>query len=334
MNVSRANCESISLPSTKTCTRFHGPEEIPGLDLSELVIHTSYRGHPQLGHQDHEALFRHELLSAAEDGGMCASITIADKVSAACSLKPLVWDSEHFGMPMAKLSLAASSGCTPDKLLDLLRSLLSASPKAKPGLHVSCEIDIDNYLCLNTLLDLGAKIFDIKREFRCVSLSQVHTPKLLSRVRAFQPEDKVAVMQLLDSSGFETRFSRDPVLDPGKTAAMYRRWLEKLLDGNADDRIALVMERNEKVHACGAIERRNLGSAGVDLQLMTGGIYISSPSGIGSYYPILYSLIAEAAKRNMTSQTCVSLNNHSATRVLEKMNVGTASVRYAMRLLA
>ena len=316
-----------------TRTRLHGPDEISGLDLSELVIHSNYRGHPQLDHQDHEALFRHELLSAVEAGGVCASLTVENTTSAACSLKPLAWDSGHFNMPMAKLSLAASSGCAPDLLLDLLRIVLFASPRAKHSLHVSCEIDIDNYTSVNALLEYGAKIFDIKREFRCISLAQVRAPKLLSRVRAYRPDDKAAVLRLMDGSGFETRFSRDPVLDPGKTADMYRTWLEKLLDGSEDDRIALIMERNGQVHACGAIERQDLGFAGVALQLMTGGIYISSPSGIGGYYPILYALIDEAAKRNMTSQTCVSLNNHSATRVLEKMNVGTASIRYSMRLL-
>lgn len=321
------------MPEINSRTEFHTLEETSRLNLSALTIHTSYRGHPQLNHSDQQKLLRYDLLSAVEAGGVSASISHDGKASAVCAVKPLVWDTQHFDMPMAKLSIAASPCCDHKNLENLLKDTLFASKRQASSLHVSCEVDIDDYPCINVLLDRGAKIFDIKREYRCTSIKAVRAPKLLSRVRNYEAEDKPIVMQLLKSSSFETRFSRDPMLNPEKVAEMYQIWIEKLLDGNASERVALVMEKSGKIQACGAIAKNDLSMAGVDLQLMNGGVYISSRKGTGGYYPILYSLIANAEQCNLTSQTCVSLNNHAATKVLEKMNVGTSSIRYAMRLI-
>ena len=327
------NCERVSLGPAKTYATIETPGAISDLDLSQLAIYSKYRGHPLINEKDHQALLRQDLTTSLNAGGLCTGIVKNTAVQAVCALRPLEWDSKHFGTPMASLTVAASRGCNENDLAGLLTYALSLHEPHSSGLHVSCEIDIDDYTCLNTLLGLGANILDLKREYRCTSLSRVRKPKFLSRVRAYHASDKTAVMALLDQSAFETRFSRDQALSAEKTASMYRLWLERLLDTQDEDRIAMIMERGADILACGAIERRDFSASGIDLQIMNGGIYISSPVGTGGYYPILYSLIAEAEDRGMTSQTCVSLNNHAATRVLERMNVGTASARYALRLL-
>lgn len=321
-----------SLFAATNTTKFHKPEKISGLNLDALRIQTRYRGHPKLSQTDHQRLFRYELFSAVESGGICASISCENGITAVCAIKPLTWDSRHFGLPMAKLTLAAAPSTPPAILHSLLKETFSTREQETASLHISCEVDIDDYLCLNTLISFGAEILDLKRDYLWTSLKGIQAPKFLSRVRNYRPEDKAEVMQLLKESHFDSRFSRDQLLDQGKTDELYQIWLEKLLDGEENDRIALVMERNGRVQACGTIEKQDLSHAGVDIQLMSGGIYVSCAEAIGSYYPIIYSLTNRASVFCDSSQTCVSLNNHSATKVLEKMNLGTASIRYALRL--
>lgn len=311
----------------------HAPEEIFNLDLDALTIHTCYRGHPDLSQADHQRLFRHELVSALRSGGVCTSVTCRNRTVAACAIRPLDWDTAHFGLPMARLTLAASPFCPAASLPGLLRDTISALRRKMPVRHISCEVDIDDYPCLNALLDLGANVLDVKREYRWTSFRGITPPKFLSRVRDYDVADRHEVMGLMEGARFEGRFSRDPLLSPSKTLELYRIWLEKLLDGNEADRIALVIERNGRVQGCGTIERQDLRYAGVNLQLMSGGIYVSSPTATGGYYPMIYSLVKKASALCRTSQTCVSLNNHAATRVLEKMNLGTTSTRYALRLI-
>lgn len=308
-------------------------EAIRALSLDELTINTRYRDHPELCQTDHERLFRYDLSSAIESGGICSITSSENKAVAACAIKPLSWDTRHFGHPMAKLTLAAAPECNPDSVLQLLETAITSMNKDKPHLHISCEVDIDDYNCLTPLLNLGAIILDIKREYRWTSFKGIKPPKFLSQIRDYRPEDKTRVMRILQQSDFKSRFTRDALLSPRKTAELYQIWLEKLLDGKEDDRIALVAERNGEVQACGTIEKHDLSHAGVNINMMSGGIYVSTPEARGSYYPIIYSLTEKASLICKTSQTCVSLNNHSAIRVLERMNFGTRSTRYALRLV-
>jgi hypothetical protein len=313
-------------------TEFHKADTIAELDLDTLVIHNRYRGHPQLSNTDHQRLFRRELGSAVEAGGVCGTISSKHGLIAACAIKPLDWDTQHFGLPMAKLSIAATPTCSPVALGDLLRDTLRIEKQKSLSLHISSEIDIDDYLCLNALLGLGAEIMDIKREYRWSTLKGIKSPKFLTQVRDYRPQDKKQVMQLLEEVSFESRFSRDRWLNQDKTAELYHIWLEKLLDRPERGRIALVMERNGRVQACGAIGKQDLRHSDVNLQLMSNGIYVSTLAATGSYYPVIYALAERSLVDFSSVQTCVSLNNHPASRVLEKMNAGTESTRYALRI--
>lgn len=324
-------CEEPLFPAS-TDIDFLDLEHIHQLRLEQLTIHTRFRGHPEFDPVDHQSLFRHDLLCAVESGGSCASLSHRSELLAVCAVQPLDWDSRHFGLPMARLTLAASPACPPDRLPILARETINGTRGTSETLHLSVEIDIDDYPCVNALLSLGANILDIKREYRWTSLRDFNPPKFLSLIREYQPEDKRDVLQVLDAAHFESRFSRDPLLDPCKVRDLYRIWLEKLLDGDTQQRIALVMERNGRIQACGAIEKADLSTAGVNVQIMNGGIYVASARAVGGYYPMIYSLVKRASSSCATSQTCVSLNNHAATRVLERMNLGTPSTRYAMRL--
>lgn len=319
--------------TTSTLIKNHlDPEDIHNLDLERLSIFNRYRGHYELDRSDHLRLFRHELTEAIKSGGFFTSISHNQGTSGVCAIQPLAWDSKHFGLPMSKMTLAATPESNEACLFNLVNESLNFAKHKHQALHISCEIDIDDYLCVNTLLKCGAEIMDIKREYRFPRQKKIRAPKFLSMVREYKPEDKNDIMNILRKSKFETRFSRDRYLDHEKTKQLYQIWIENLLDSNAEDRIALVMEKNGHVQSCGTIERTDLNYAGVNVQLMSGGIYISTIHATGNYYPIIYSLIEKASKISNTSQTCVSLNNHSATKVLEKMNLGTPSTRYSLRI--
>lgn len=311
---------------------FHSTESARSLGLGNLALFSRYRGLPSLCQQDHEQLIRHELADAVARGGLCAGLGDEKAPSAVCAVTPLAWDSAHFGMPMANLVLAAAPDCPRPQLLSLLQQVLAATAARQPLRHVSVDLDIDDYHCLNALLALGCEVVDIKRYFRWSSLKEVRTPKFLSCVRAYRQEDKSRVLQLLDGACFESRFSRDALLAPERVKGLYRRWFEQLLEQPDDEVIALVFEKGGQVEACGVIAEQDLQPAGVSARFMDKGLYVSGPRGVGGYFPVIYALAERSLARHDTVRTCVSLNNHAAVRVLERMNAVTASTRYALRL--
>lgn len=308
------------------------PAQVETLDFEKLEIWTRYRGHPELQSGDHIRLFQHEIVNALRTGGSCYAMLEGDVIQAICALAPLSWDSTHFDRPMSKISLS----CSPDVSSSLLRQLVEQTIGTRSiadNHHISCELDIDDYRCLNTLLSMGAEVLDLKREYRAKSLKHIAAPKFMTMVRPYTAADRPSVLQILDTSRFATRFSRDSSLTAPKSKLLYQKWMEKILDSSDEERIALVAEKAGVIQACGTIEAQDLRHAGVDCQLMSGGIYVSRPEATGYYYPVIYGLIHTALTRHKTAQTCISLNNHSAVRVLEKMNFGTQSTRYALRLL-
>lgn len=301
------------------------------LDFGQLVIHNRFRGHPELEPDDHILLFQHEIANALTSGGKCYAMLHGKTLQAICAVSPLSWDSQHFGKEMAKMTISCSHDLPTQSLRLLAEKTIDASVANSPA-HISCEVDIDNYLCLNTLLSMGAEILDLKREYRAKSVKHLSTPKFMSKVRPYTLTDRNGVLEILNTSRFATRFSRDSTLSADRSKKLYLDWMEKILDRPDQERIALVVEKAGKIQACGTIEEQDLSPAGVDVQLMSGGIYVSRPDATGYYYPVLYGLINAALAHYQTAQTCISLNNHPAVRVMEKMNFGTESTRYALRL--
>ncbi|WP_111657759.1 hypothetical protein [Isoalcanivorax indicus] len=311
---------------------FLDSEGVRHLGLARLTLLSRYRGLALLCPQDHEQLFRHELAAALEAGGVCATLGAGQELAAVCAVMPLAWDSAHFGMPMANLLVAAAPDCTRERLSALLNAALSRAAAMQPLRHVSVELDIDDYNGLNALLAMGCEVVDIKRYFRWSSLKGVRKPKFLSRVRAYAPTDHARVMQLLEAARFESRFSRDALLREQDVRTLYTCWFEQLLARADDDVMALVFEKAGRVQACGVIAERDLRPAGVPVQFMDQGLYVSGPQGVGGYYPVIYALAERALARYDTVQTCVSLNNYPAVRVLERMSAGTPATRYALRM--
>lgn len=312
--------------------KVHTLESISRLSLLALAIHTRYRGFPGFSQEDHEKILRYELASAIKSGGTCVSLHSGSTVSAVCAIAPLPWDTCHFGIPMLNMKIAAAPNCRISDIVSLFKGSVESLNDKQPPLHISCEIDIDQYNCLNALISLGAQILDLKREYRWISLKNIVAPKFLSRVRDYQPSDRQAVVKIFQKSLFESRFSRDSSLDPDKVVRLYHIWLEKLLEGNEDDRIAVVREGANGLQACGIVEKQDLTAAGINTRLLGNGLYASGPKATGSYYAVIYALAERSLARSWIAQTTVSLNNLAATRVLERMNAGAESRRYALRL--
>lgn len=306
-------------------------QHVDSLSFEKLNIYTRYRGHPEFNALDHIQLLQNDLRTAIGSGGKCFAILEGQTVQAICAVTPLTWDSQHFGMPMAKLHIATSPLCPSVAIRKLTEKTINATTHSEPT-HISAEVDIDDYLCLNTLLSIGGEILDIKREYRARTIQNTIAPKFLSKVRPYCNDDRQAILQIMETANFASRFSRDPLIPANKSKKMYQEWIGKILDRSQEERIALVIEKAGVIQACGTIEELDLRKIGVNVKLMSGGIYVSGTNAIGYYYPIIYKLIDEALKRTTSAQTCVSLNNHSAVRVLEKMNFGTPSTRYAIRI--
>lgn len=306
--------------------------DIVAADFSSLQIFSRFRRHPGFSAADQLTIFRHELTEALDQGGACRALFLDGRIVAVLSVRQLNWDSEHFGLPMARMQIAAADAVPVDAIAELVGN--AAVQFRQHARHYSLEVDIDDYSCLNGALTAGFQVMDLKRTYCAQRLREdIDFIRLSSRVRPFREEDRDAVRALVAQVDFVSRFSRDNTLDGERSRALYQRWFESLLKEGESSVIALVFQRAGKVAACGVIEETDLSRYGVSRRLFSGGLYASGSSGAGGYIPVMHALTTEAARRHGIVDTTVSLNNTAPCRVLESFRSYSGTVtRYALRL--
>lgn len=308
--------------------------DIVAADLFSLRIFSRFRRHPGFSAADQLTIFRQELIEALEQGGACHALFLNEQLVAVLSVKSLGWDSEHFGLPMARMQIAAVDNTPADYISELVDAVAKQFRQRSAARHYSLEVDIDDYPCLNGAVGAGFQIMDVKRTYCAQRLREdLDFIRLSSRVRPFCEADRDAVRSLVAQVDFVSRFSRDVTLDAARSRALYQLWFESLLKEGDSSVIALVFQRAGKVAACGVIEETDLSRYGVSKRLFSGGLYASGSSGAGGYIPVMHALTTEAARRHGIVDTTVSLNNTAPCRVLESFRSYSGTVtRYALRL--
>ena len=295
--------------------------------------------------QDFSRFRRHPGLSRAElacyfnawvqrqlSAPVCMHSLRAGRVSALASISPAAWDSAHFGRSMFRIELLHDSETAVRELAQLVDSALE-QVSAASQLHVSAEVDIDDYVALNALIGCGFEILDFKRTFASnhVARHAVYQ-RLADSIRPYHADDHEQVMALLDHVHFDTRFTRDPVLDMERSRQVYRLWFDSLLAEFPASSNALVCERGKRLVACGVIGEMDLFELGVARKLRTSSLYASGREGIGAYGAILYRLASEAVATHGLVETTISLNSPVATKVVEGIRPNKSVTRVALRL--
>lgn len=307
--------------------------DVSNLDLSLLEIYSCYQTMQFCHAEVKEALFRQELVEAVEAGGFCMAITISSEVVAVCAIKPLHWDSAHFGIGMAQLLLAASSrSCLRDALSQMLMLSVNKAKRSLGICHVSIEMSIDHYHCINPVLALGFEIMNVKRYYNASDVGRIKKPRFLSLVRDYQESDRDVVMNLIEPVEIESRFTRDGILSAVKVREMYRIWLSRSLEQRGSGSIALVFERHGSVEACGVISRKSFPYLEKPVEFMDKGLYVSNRKGVGGFSPVLYELMSRSVERYGAVQTCTSLNNGAAAKIIEGLNSRLSVSAYCLRL--
>lgn len=305
-------------------------------DLSQvnfefLASYSKFRRYPGFSSADVGAIAQADAINALSHAGS-VWVSMPESPIVAAYLYPLQWDTEHFGMPMYRLEVLSSREATVEQCAALVSQVLHEAALV-PGSHVSAEVDIDDYSTVNSLFHSGFELLDLRRTYCTNRMRQdIDFVRMRSRVRHYRPEDFDAVMRLVRTTTFPSRFYRDQFISPDKAAAMYEKWFAGLLAEHGKSANAMVYVRGGEVVACGAVGEKDLSYAGLARKFRTGSLYVGRPDAVGAYAPVLYQLILESIESHGLGDTTVSLNNVTVCRVLEGFrSYKSAAASYSLR---
>jgi len=301
--------------------------------FADLDFFSRFRRHPGFSVDDLFSICSHDAMSVmlkARCGVVC--IDGNDRISLILAITDLPWESDFFGIPMGRLYLFKAPSFPLDRLSVLVSDLVQTSVRDHGIVHVSIDVDIDDYSVLNCLIKHDFEILDLKRTYftNFLEVESIYK-KGLSSVRGYVPDDFSAVDEILKEVSFETRFTRDRYLDRCVADQMYREWFYRSLEKSGKTANVAVYERLGRVVACGGIGELDFSRYGLAKKLRTGSIYACSRRGVGGYGPVLYQLTSDALRTHGLVETTVSLNNSAAVRVVEGVRPNRSVTTYCLR---
>lgn len=291
------------------------------------AFYSALRDYPTLTKKNHESLCFHFFERVK------SSKLFRVSQEACVGINPLPWDSQHFGLPMARLEVLAKEGANTGAIMVLVCEAVAEFKHSTGCQHFSIEVDVDNYPVMNACFAAGFEVLDYKRTYFTNRLNAKYRYDVMATaIRPYHPNDKEVILALFQATVFQTRFTRDIYLDQVKAQQLYVLWAEKLLAAYPETSNVLVYERNNKIEACGAIGEKDLTPLGVNRMYASGSIYAASTRGAGAYGAVLWRLTEEALTKHGLVDTTVSLNSSAATRVLEGVRPNRSVTHACLRL--
>ena len=279
-----------------------------------FIEHSPWRGFPAISSSEHKNIFYNEITRAHSNGTVTLDSSIDPQLAFAS--QQLDWDTNHFGMPMGRIQFYHCQDMQLTKAKVFIGKALDELDKHSPIRHYVTEVDSNDYLSLNALVANGFEILDTKKIY-CFKKHQPDTnPKFSSMVRPYRKEDYQRVMQIVESTNFPSRFTRDPYLNPHKCRDLKTLWFSNLLKESSRN-LAFVFERPGVIESCGAISSIDENTLGIPKKILYGGLFASTKKGTGSYLPVMKKLVTHGMASHDCGATVVSINNSAPQRVID-----------------
>ena len=177
----------------------------------------------------------------------------ANRGSGLASVTHLPWDSEHLGLPAARLDHLVASGAY-DEQYHKKRALLATALKhaEKEDIqHLSVRVDASDLSSLHVLESGGFITVDGILTF-CLDLDAKsgesgegqQVPLIGIRLRLATRADSEAVAELARSAYVYDRFHADPLITARRADNLHADWLRNSFGGAAADTVLLIQDEN------------------------------------------------------------------------------------------
>jgi RimJ/RimL family protein N-acetyltransferase len=198
------------------------------------------------------AVLRTEIHNALEHPDARALAARVDgALQAAAVFQPLPWDSDYFGLPMARITYLlrrpeasrASLAAAVEASLEYARSI--------GVIHVTARADVADTDAIGALEEQGFRLMDALVTYVYHPRRDPPAPiKEMGVLREFRPEDTEQIVDITREAykGFRGRFHLDPHLPDDRCDEMYIEWARKACRFEMADVVLVTENLSGEVH--------------------------------------------------------------------------------------
>jgi hypothetical protein len=311
---------------------------VPGFDAAglEFLITThpynDYRYYRAISKEVQLRLLSSEIGRAGEQGQLLA-LRVGDQVVGLATFIHLPWDSNIFGLSMAKIGhlIAASAQESRVQILDRLLEELIELARAQGIRHLSTRVDCADIEAIQALERRGFRLMEclITYVFR-PQQDTLPSLKTLYHVRPYSPADRAAVLAIAEQmyAHHQSRFSVDPSLPQSGMSRFYIEWTKNACSGEMADHI-LVAERKGCPVGFLAYKLNSHILKHTGIRIAGQGLSASLPEGTGAYIGLLKAALELGREEYDFMEADAPLYHFLVIRTWQRLGFQLARGKYA-----
>ncbi|GEM_PF-6898499 len=249
----------------------------------------------------------------------------------------LLWDSEYFGIKMAKISYLISEGFYPGAF-DIKNALLNAvfSSCVKEGIKfISAKVNFEDSSSIHSLEERGFRTMSVCGTYlldKNYYLSKLDQPaEYVCNIRPYKSEDALSLKDIFNNSCIKSHFRRDELLPQDKVANLYSEWIKNSCNSSSEE--VIVVESQDQIIACATfnVEKRFSALAGRKLGTTPLAVFSESARGTGLHNVfVLKSLLEYYFTKVEMVDVTIQIDNIKAAKYWLQLGARMADCRYVL----
>ncbi len=298
------------------------------VDAYEFKPYRHYRTHTR---KEQAAILAAEIDQALAGGSFGQWVT-RDGDDAAVVARLLPWDSEFFGVSMARLDyVLASAGAGLDHLDAALTATLAAA-RASGVQHLAARVDVADLRTMGLLEAAGFRTMDALVTYIMRPRKDPHpNVRLVGTIRDATPDDTAAIVAITEEAyrGYRGRFHLDPHLSSARADALYLEWARASANRTIADTVIVAEDATGIVNGYLAYRRREPVSS-LGTPVFGGGLGAVRKDSPGAYTGLIQTGSMRAHAAGAVSECQTQNYNFAVIRVYEAAGFHYVRAEYTL----
>lgn len=291
-----------------------------------------YRQYRVYSRKAQTAIMRTELQSAVEASPSLTCAASDGGHEAVVIARALPWDSNFFGVKMARVDYVVSAPKRP-ALADQALDATFEACRAAGIPHLTARVDVEDIDTVARLERRGFRLMDALVTYRTRPRKDtVHDVRDVGVIRDLEPTDAEAILDIARESfaGYAGRFQRDPHVPDDRAEAFYLEWAKACLSGQMADKVLVSAHANGQAIGFLSFRRREPASTVGGATIFGGGLGACRRDSPGAYPGLIRAGIHWAHGHGGVAECQTQNYNFAVIRVYEAAGMSYVRAEYTL----